>query len=437
MLTQCPKCETVYQIESSQLEARDGLVRCGRCRNVFNAAWNLLDSPSGNPLPEPEAEPQTPVDDEQADWIKRLHAELAEEFRPTVTEGERTTPALPAEGFGQPQAQPELRTPPADEPAPVPLDAADTSLEEAEGEEPPAAQERWGWGMGSARGGARGAPDATERVEPDLAPAPPRERHRFAHHAPDEEIVLETPVDSGEWPAALNADGPEVPVNGAPAAGRRRAATVRQVSIPIAAPARRRNLRKWWITGSIVLTLLVILQLFYFFFDSLANVNMLRPALERMCEVLGCELPARRAQSMVELIESHIAASPQRDDALRVSATLVNRAGFEQEFPELEVALTNNQGQLIARTTFEPQQYLGAGARTLPVMPADQPIAVRIDLSRPLDDAVGYEVVLVSRAGGGTRPDLAAMGRHVFTSTGTALQGAASRVRDFLRDLAA
>lgn len=46
-VTQCPACSTRFNVSEAQLEARDGLVRCGRCEAVFNAGEHLLpDEPS-------------------------------------------------------------------------------------------------------------------------------------------------------------------------------------------------------------------------------------------------------------------------------------------------------------------------------------------------------------------------------------------------------
>jgi len=43
MFAQCSNCDAVFRVNRKQLDAHDGLVRCGRCREVFNAAWNLVD----------------------------------------------------------------------------------------------------------------------------------------------------------------------------------------------------------------------------------------------------------------------------------------------------------------------------------------------------------------------------------------------------------
>ena len=41
VLTTCPECQTTFRVDQPQLEARRGLVRCGRCNAVFNAYDSL------------------------------------------------------------------------------------------------------------------------------------------------------------------------------------------------------------------------------------------------------------------------------------------------------------------------------------------------------------------------------------------------------------
>jgi predicted Zn finger-like uncharacterized protein len=42
-ITQCPVCGTRFKVTEAQLDAHDGLVRCGRCHDVFNASKHLHD----------------------------------------------------------------------------------------------------------------------------------------------------------------------------------------------------------------------------------------------------------------------------------------------------------------------------------------------------------------------------------------------------------
>ena len=43
----CPHCAAVFQLTAAQMEAREGLVRCGACRQVFNAKWHLVEPGGG------------------------------------------------------------------------------------------------------------------------------------------------------------------------------------------------------------------------------------------------------------------------------------------------------------------------------------------------------------------------------------------------------
>lgn len=43
-ITRCPSCQQAYRLNDTQLSAKDGLVRCGFCQNVFNAKEHLYRS---------------------------------------------------------------------------------------------------------------------------------------------------------------------------------------------------------------------------------------------------------------------------------------------------------------------------------------------------------------------------------------------------------
>ena len=55
--TRCPHCRTIFRVTASQLGARGGRVRCGRCRQIFDAAQFLLPVEQSAAA---EVEPVTP-----------------------------------------------------------------------------------------------------------------------------------------------------------------------------------------------------------------------------------------------------------------------------------------------------------------------------------------------------------------------------------------
>ena len=62
--TQCPQCSTRFKVTRQQLDAHQGMVRCGRCQAVFNATEFLQDDQPSPQLDLPitlEETKQTPV----------------------------------------------------------------------------------------------------------------------------------------------------------------------------------------------------------------------------------------------------------------------------------------------------------------------------------------------------------------------------------------
>ncbi|MFC0694036.1 zinc-ribbon and DUF3426 domain-containing protein [Paraburkholderia humisilvae] len=87
LATRCPFCETVFRLQPAQLALRRGLVRCGHCREVFDASSSLFDLAEG--IDFSAAKPVT------ADEVARL---IAQEPRDQAA-GSGTAEAAPASAF--------------------------------------------------------------------------------------------------------------------------------------------------------------------------------------------------------------------------------------------------------------------------------------------------------------------------------------------------
>ncbi len=59
--TSCPACNTVFVVTDGQLKIADGLVRCGSCLNVFNAAKHAVAENNYQPEPPLQAEVSEPL----------------------------------------------------------------------------------------------------------------------------------------------------------------------------------------------------------------------------------------------------------------------------------------------------------------------------------------------------------------------------------------
>ncbi|WP_080432220.1 zinc-ribbon and DUF3426 domain-containing protein [Burkholderia ubonensis] len=62
LATRCPHCETVFRLQQEQLVLHGGLVRCGHCRQIFDAAESLVHEHA----PQPEAALARDADHERA-----------------------------------------------------------------------------------------------------------------------------------------------------------------------------------------------------------------------------------------------------------------------------------------------------------------------------------------------------------------------------------
>ncbi|ALS59217.1 DUF3426 domain-containing protein [Pandoraea norimbergensis] len=56
LATRCPHCHTVFRVVADQLKLRDGLVRCGHCREVFDGRAYLCEPPRDDEAPQAATE---------------------------------------------------------------------------------------------------------------------------------------------------------------------------------------------------------------------------------------------------------------------------------------------------------------------------------------------------------------------------------------------
>ena len=82
-VTQCPHCQTCFRVSRTQLAAAQGVVRCGACMELFNAARHLRDADMAGSEASPEAtrltaasqalneqaQPGRPADQDDTVWI--------------------------------------------------------------------------------------------------------------------------------------------------------------------------------------------------------------------------------------------------------------------------------------------------------------------------------------------------------------------------------
>lgn len=148
-----------------------------------------------------------------------------------------------------------------------------------------------------------------------------------------------------------------------------------------------------WIVGGLLLMVVLVAQGTYFYRDQLAAYPELRPYLIDACAEIGCTLRPPYDTGRIELVQpTNIAPHPRYANALRLRATLVNRASVAQPQPLMQVTLTDSAGRVLSRRTFAPAQYLEQRAAAGTDMSPHLAIGALLDLANPDGKAVGYQI---------------------------------------------
>ncbi|MDZ3993942.1 DUF3426 domain-containing protein [Pseudomonas sp. Teo4] len=432
-VTQCPHCQTSFRVTHHQLSVARGVVRCGHCLQVFNAAKQLLEqnragtarAPVAPAEPEaaPAVAPLPPVSEpaaEPADWAATAQAldaldldqELArlerrgksvEPQTPSADEAlharrdEPTSPGVADEPFGTATDEP-LEPHAASEPAPVLLEQEPLELEPEPGD--------------------RTEPTLGTTLDLDLDDEPPARtsaeveaQETFGEHLSvlDDEIHVKglSARDDDDTDLHLSArdDEPLEPVPGeriepdlVAMAERptRKEPLVDVVDDPLQLdwekPRANWGKRLLWGVLTLLAAGLLAFQYIWFHFDEMARQDQYRPWFQQICPLLGCEVPTRVDISRIKSSNLVVRSHPDFKGALIVDAIIYNRAPFAQPFPLLELRFADLNGQLIASRRFKPSEYLSGELAGRGEMPSQTPIHIALDILDPGPKAVNYSL---------------------------------------------
>lgn len=88
IVTRCPTCETAFRVTPEQLDAANGMVRCGKCIGVFNAPEHLVVSatqpPTDNQNNEPDLLGELREEDQTLPQLTALIHNEFDDQQPTI-----------------------------------------------------------------------------------------------------------------------------------------------------------------------------------------------------------------------------------------------------------------------------------------------------------------------------------------------------------------
>lgn len=154
-------------------------------------------------------------------------------------------------------------------------------------------------------------------------------------------------------------------------------------------------LSRAWTFGSLLLAVLLGVLVLYAFRSQIAQqYPETRPWLESACASAGCTVPWVNEESALKLEDSELLEVPGKPNQIALSARIRNLSRAAQEFPHLELTLTDLTGQTAVRRVLRPMDYLGRVPATDEVMAAGSEALVSLRLETTRVKATGYELLL-------------------------------------------
>lgn len=340
MYTLCSHCQAEYEVAPELLVRDRGWLHCSACERDFDALGNLSKTPSADvvpPLALPSHAHEQPVAQEDMAAQPAVAAEMVADDVLVVVE--ETVEADPPED--------ELSD----------LDRADTDASDGNPEEPVFAPYSRDDGN-----------DEEVSTSPYLDP-----------HEAEAAVAKTHDADASTTHEAPSA--PSLPIVPAPSFAKHR------IQIPVAAVQRGQRWR-WAVIAALML--LLVVQVALADRERFAADARTRPWLEKLCRALSCELPPWREPAAMQLMARDVRPHPSVPDALIISASFRNEARWAQPWPELNLTLSDINGQTLAQRQFQPDEYLGLGARELTIEP-NQTASVTLEVTDPGKQAVAFE----------------------------------------------
>ena len=165
--------------------------------------------------------------------------------------------------------------------------------------------------------------------------------------------------------------------------------------LTIPAPPRPKPPARAWRFGVALLVLVLAMEAAYAYRSPLAQrYPVLRPWLESACAAIGCAVPWSRDEQLLKLEDSELLEVPGKPNEIALNARIRNLANVAQEYPHLELTLTDLTGQAAIRRVLRPTDYLGRPVSGAEVMAPGSELSVQLRLETPRIKATGYELLL-------------------------------------------
>ncbi|MBL8429516.1 MAG: zinc-ribbon domain-containing protein [Dechloromonas sp.] len=377
MRTRCPVCSTVFRVTSEQLRLRAGKVRCGNCQTVFNAFDEMVSEPNEPLLDrhiENEAQSSEDLGSPETAALGGEQESGNSEIEPVVEPDSGLTVHLDIDPDLASGHEPEVHA--TDGSETVPEDGQESVLEPS-----------MDAGQGASEVVGDDVPAEMEPVVEEAEVAPGVEEPALVQ-APLAEPLLESPEESTQ--AARQAGLVAArELNDSSSFNRWSAGTLASDGLGgFDGESTHRAVWPFVVVGALLLVGLLG-QILYFF---RSDIVLRFPGTAGLYEFATVDIPLPRNAALVSIETSDLQSDNARG-LFVLQAVLKNRAVYAQDWPALELSLTDSNDSVVSRRVMFAADYLPPGT-TSDSFPANGEIPVKLWIEAKESGASGYRLYI-------------------------------------------
>lgn len=116
------------------------------------------------------------------------------------------------------------------------------------------------------------------------------------------------------------------------------------------------------------------------------------PQLKPVCDYIACQPQLAHAPDRFRILQRDIRPTPNAPGSLTLSAQVRNDAELAQPFPDMQLALLDNNGVVVIRRRLAPQEYLFPAPPEERVVAPGEVITITLDFEDPGYLATGFQI---------------------------------------------
>lgn len=159
-------------------------------------------------------------------------------------------------------------------------------------------------------------------------------------------------------------------------------------------PVKKRLMWPWVVASLLLLVTLAVQAVYLFRVEIAAHLPGLKPIMVEACEELHCNVPLPRNADLMSIESSNLETDPAQPGVITLSVTLRNQAPYAQDYPNLELTLTDINEGAVGRRDLHPHEYLKDAADEKSGLPGNREKTIRLAIDASSLKAAGYRLFL-------------------------------------------